>query len=279
MPATSASRSRASVGRAPGVMIVTGRPSRRSAAASPARTSDDFPLPDGPTTTTTPVVARRSRQAATSASRPKNASASPTSYDTRPRYGQLRLGSGRSVAAANDGSCRRIACSSAMRSGPGSTPSSFAKRARARCNVRSASPCRPERYWASASSAHRSLPKWRRGHQCVRLAQHLAVAPCPQGGVEASLLGLEAQLFEPPRLDASGSHPSRSISARPCHNARDSPITSAARSGSPSVDQLALRARRAARSDAHRRRRSAPPVGSRAAASRLRPLRAVCATA
>ena len=67
------------MGWAPGVTTSTRRPSRASAAATPARTSDDLPLPDGPTTASTPTSASRRRQAATSRSRPKNPSASATS--------------------------------------------------------------------------------------------------------------------------------------------------------------------------------------------------------
>lgn len=41
------------------------------AATSPARTNEDFPLPEGPTTARKPASARRARTSATSASRPK----------------------------------------------------------------------------------------------------------------------------------------------------------------------------------------------------------------
>ena len=46
---------------------------------SPARTSEDFPVPEGPTTTSTPAAHGPPRQAPTSASRPKNDSLSSAS--------------------------------------------------------------------------------------------------------------------------------------------------------------------------------------------------------
>ena len=49
------------------------------AGGNAARTSEDLPLPEGPTTATTCSRALTSRQAAASASRPKNCSASSTS--------------------------------------------------------------------------------------------------------------------------------------------------------------------------------------------------------
>ena len=54
-------------------------------ATTPARTSEDLPMPDGPTTARTPVSRSRRRHAATSSSRPKNESASSASYGSSPR--------------------------------------------------------------------------------------------------------------------------------------------------------------------------------------------------
>ena len=59
-----------------------------SAAESPARTMDDLPLPEGPTTPSSVAPGRRATSSATSCSRPKNASASATSKLARPLYGQ-----------------------------------------------------------------------------------------------------------------------------------------------------------------------------------------------
>ena len=50
------------MGCSPGVTTTTVRPSRRSVAATPARTSEDLPQPEGPTTVSEPVRRRRSRQ-------------------------------------------------------------------------------------------------------------------------------------------------------------------------------------------------------------------------
>ncbi len=110
----------ASIGAAPGVTTTTRRPSRRSAAATPARTSDDFPLPDGPTTTSTPFADSRRRHSPTSTSRPKKPSASSTSNGTRPRYGHSGLAtSGRCRRRRGPGSWRRIACSNDEQVRPG----------------------------------------------------------------------------------------------------------------------------------------------------------------
>ncbi len=100
--------------------------------------------------------ASRRRHAATSASRPKNPSASTDvvghQAQVRARRRWARAGPS---SATSDGSWRRIAASSATSSGPGSRPSSVASTVRAWCRVRSASPWRPAWYWARASSAHR----------------------------------------------------------------------------------------------------------------------------
>ena len=60
-------------------------PRARRAGTRPARAREDLPQPDGPARTSTGAVARRARQAATSAVRPKKLSLSSTSYGTRPR--------------------------------------------------------------------------------------------------------------------------------------------------------------------------------------------------
>ena len=65
------SRTKESVGCPPGVQKSTGVPLRTKAANTPARTSEDLPTPDEPTTTRTPVSRSRRRQTAMSCSRPK----------------------------------------------------------------------------------------------------------------------------------------------------------------------------------------------------------------
>src|SRR5947208_2366340 len=63
---------------------------RDRAAIAPARTSEDLPLPDGPTTATNPSRPRRSTTALTNATRPKKRCSSSGWYARRPMYGQLR---------------------------------------------------------------------------------------------------------------------------------------------------------------------------------------------
>ena len=68
------------------------RPSARR-GSTPARTSDDFPLPEPPTTATTCPGASRPTSSSTSSSRPKKRSWSPGWNAARPGYGG-RAGSG-----------------------------------------------------------------------------------------------------------------------------------------------------------------------------------------
>ena len=56
-------------------------------AQGPARTADDLPLPDGPTTPRSGAPASRAISSATRRSRPKNHSTSPSSKLARPLYG------------------------------------------------------------------------------------------------------------------------------------------------------------------------------------------------
>ena len=67
-----------------GVRTTTCRPSRSRTAATPALSSEDLPLPDGPTTARTWLRSRTRRAAATSASRPKNVVESSTSNGSSP---------------------------------------------------------------------------------------------------------------------------------------------------------------------------------------------------
>ena len=121
------------------------------------------------------------RQAAISASRPKNASAIA---DVVGDQAEVRAGgAGRRlrVGRDQDGSCRRIGLLEGDEVGPGIDAELGAPtRSRARCSVRSASPCRPAWYWASASSAQRRSRSGRLGHPRLRLAEYLACSPGPQ---------------------------------------------------------------------------------------------------
>ena len=83
-----------------------------------------------------------------------------------------RVGTGRTVERRV---LARIADSSWRSSGLGSSPSSSPSRRRPSWNTRSASACRPPRYIASISSPRsRSRSGWAR-HECVELADRLAV--------------------------------------------------------------------------------------------------------
>ena len=65
-----------------------GRTPPARAGSSPARSTDDLPLPDGPTTASNGAPTRRATSSATSRSRPKKYSASAASNVARPLYGQ-----------------------------------------------------------------------------------------------------------------------------------------------------------------------------------------------
>ena len=114
------------------------------------------------------------------------------------------LGSGKADAATNDGSWRRIACSNATSSGPGSRPSSSTSIRRAWCKVRNASPWRPAWYWAVASSAHRRSRSGAAATRVGDLGQHLDVLPGAQRSIESHVLGLQPQLLQPAGLDPPG---------------------------------------------------------------------------
>ena len=85
-------RTSACSGSAPGRSVRTAqvRPSRRRRRAGirPARTTDDLPLPERPTSVTSPVPPTLPTSSPTSSSRPKNSPASSSRNASRPRYGQ-----------------------------------------------------------------------------------------------------------------------------------------------------------------------------------------------
>src|SRR3989442_15864874 len=60
----------------------------QSAGRSPALSTEDLPLPDGPITARKAVSDKRTASSATSSSRPKNQSASSGWNASRPLYGQ-----------------------------------------------------------------------------------------------------------------------------------------------------------------------------------------------
>ena len=60
-----------------------------SAGRRPARTAEDLPLPEGPTTASSVEPIRRATSSATRRSRPKKYSACAASKGARPRNGQI----------------------------------------------------------------------------------------------------------------------------------------------------------------------------------------------
>ena len=88
---------------------------RRSAGIRPARTTDDLPLPLGPTTARKRVCFTRLTSSSTSSSRPKKSTASPSSNARSPLYGFATIAPGTAGArpTALAPSARRNAMSSA----------------------------------------------------------------------------------------------------------------------------------------------------------------------
>ena len=101
----------------------------------------------------------------------------------------------------------------------------------------------------------------------------------PQAGVEVHLLGVQAQLLQPPASTRPASHSSSSRRAGPATTPAPHHSRNAARSCSPEGEQLQARAAPSARSDAHRRHRPGPSGGSPPVTSRSPSPRAPCAAA
>ncbi len=88
-----------------------------SAGTSPARSSDDLPLPDAPKTAAKRRVRTSSTRSAVSRSRPKNRSRSPGSKRASPRYGGAAAPCSGGCSAASAAACRQRRSHS-----PGSPP-------------------------------------------------------------------------------------------------------------------------------------------------------------
>ena len=85
------------------------RTRRPSAGSRPARSSDDLPLPDGPTIASSGASASRATSSSTSRSRPKKNSASSASNGASPLNGQTsRSGAARSARAVDGDVQRRV---------------------------------------------------------------------------------------------------------------------------------------------------------------------------
>ena len=135
MPAGAASAS-AATGCRPGVMTTTSRPSRARAAAIPARTSDDLPQPDGPTTASNETAPSRSRQASTSRL-PAEERLGVVRRRRPAARGRGRRGWARGVRRpCSEGPGAGSPARAPTRSGPGSRPRSRTRVARARWSVR-----------------------------------------------------------------------------------------------------------------------------------------------
>ena len=102
-----------------------------------------FPIPPGPTISTSRSPASRSETAATSFSRPTSAAVSDGRFPVE-RVASTRAG--RREARSSDGSWTRIRCSSSCSCGRGSSPSSSASWFLTRWYVARASAWRPARY-------------------------------------------------------------------------------------------------------------------------------------
>ena len=92
-PATSGTE-----GSSPGVMTSPGP----NAGSTPARSTDDFPLPDPPTTATKPRSRTRPTSSPATSSRPKNSSRSSRWNGSSPGYGHSVAGFGRADARGGD---------------------------------------------------------------------------------------------------------------------------------------------------------------------------------
>ncbi len=90
------------------------------------------------------------------------------------------------------------------------------------------------------------LPQRRLGRAGLSFGQDLAMAARTQRSLDADLLGVQAELIEPAGLDPAGLPLLELAQRRPRHSANASPLTYAARSGSPSASSSCPR--RASRS-------------------------------
>ncbi len=184
--------------------MATRSPRRCSAGTRPARTRDDFPLPDAPDTARKPERAIRASAAAMSASRPKNSSSSSTPNGCSPRYGQAALATDGASSRSSASSCRRMPSSSSVSSAPGSTPSSSASRSRA-CTDRRERVGLPAAPVEGRGEQHpASLPERRPPHESLGLRDGCGVLAQPQSCVEPHLLQVHPHLVEPLGLHERG---------------------------------------------------------------------------
>ena len=133
----------------------------------------------------------------------------------RPRYGQAAPGSGSAVAATSDGSWRRIACSNATRSGPGSTPSSRDEHRAGPVQRAQGVTLAAGLILGQRQQRPPALPQRRLGHPRLRLAQHLAdgVRPAARRRGGSPRRPGAARRAARPRSDRPPSPPARAAPA------------------------------------------------------------------
>ena len=228
----------------PGLNPTQSRPRRPSAGPSPAFISEDLPPPEGPARTNSAVRSKRSTRASTSAPRPWKTSWSSARYGASPFHGQARAASRAWCSDANEGSWSRIRRSSSTRPDPGSRPSSRPSMRRAERMVASASACRPQRYWAKASIAHR---RSRQGSSPTSTVPSSATCRCSPESRRACRRSSSAVRRDSTSLATSrrpGSHSSSASKGEPRHSASAWPRSDAARSGEPDAARSRARVTR-----------------------------------
>ena len=231
---------RTSSGWAPGVTIRTRRPSRTRAAATPARISEDLPLPDGPTTARTPAASSRRQARRHVRLAPEERRGVVDVVGDQPQVGADRRWRPASAASARSaGSCRRIASSSSASCGPGSSPNSLTMMVRARWRVSSASAWRPAWYCARASRPHR---RSRVGSWATMRCSSPSTSSWRPARIAASACRSSASRRRSPRRSDSirpASHSASRSSGSPRHRCRASPAGVAGPVGLARGEQLA----------------------------------------
>ena len=261
---------------APGSTTTTARPSRRSAAATPARTSDDFPTAGRPDHGEHPARPRaRCRHVAESVVPPEERPRRRrSSYGARPRYGQVaRSARRRRHRPAGAGSCRRIACSSATTLRPRVQAELLGQHPRA-AGAGCAAPPPAGRTGtapapAAATAAHAAAPP--RPWPAPRRAPRGGARPASAASSRSSSASSRSSPAAPPRCARL---PLLELGQRPAAPQRERLVDGErCRSGSPEGQQLAgprdQRARTAGRRRASAGRTSRYPL--RRGLDRLRP--------
>ena len=279
-PAGSAGRHRSRARRDPsrGSRPTTGVPDACTLAATPARTSDDLPLPDGPTTARTPRSERMPRQAERSSSRPSKPSASVTSYAARPGHGQLSW-SARDASTKRSGSWRRIPRSRSASAALGSTASSSTRRVRSARNVARASALVTRSVLRQGQEGVAVLAQRPGGHQGQRIRHDVVVMAGAQQCLDPGFLGAEPELGQPLGLAAPRSPTTR---GRRTALRRNTPAPRRARTPPARARSRPSSLARAPRAPRSGRRRSPccpGPAGTRGRPSRSSPRRAAAAAA